>query len=186
MGLSFQARCAIRHAWTGPVACANQQRGRWGGPLRGAASPSTEAAQKLAFVKRGGFDLVAMVARDDNETKIDRAELSGVRHHLAFSAKIWLTRFALEVCSSQLSVRDVTSRPKTNAIEKRTSRGPPCGAMQHPQAFCCRSTRRSAVQVTMTSRAFFGGSSGIFAVRDVAWAKRTRLRFHWEQPLRRQ
>ena len=29
----------------------------------------------MAFAKRGGFDLVAMVARDDNETKIDSGPL---------------------------------------------------------------------------------------------------------------
>ncbi len=72
---NFQARYAIRHAWTGPVACANPRRGIWGGPPGGTASKGTEAAQKLAFAKRGGFDLVAMVARDDNETKIDSGPL---------------------------------------------------------------------------------------------------------------
>jgi hypothetical protein len=72
---NFQARYAIRHAWTGPVKCANPQRGIWGGPPGGVAHKGTEAAQKLAFAKRGGFDLVALVARDDNETKIDSGPL---------------------------------------------------------------------------------------------------------------
>ncbi len=71
---NFQARYAIRHAWTGAVKCANPRRGIWGGPPGGAAK-ATEAAQKLAFAKRGGVNLVAMVARDDNETKIDSAPL---------------------------------------------------------------------------------------------------------------
>ncbi len=72
---NFQARYAIRHAWTGPVSCANPQRGIWGGPPGGVAHKGTEAAQKLAFAKRGGFDLVAMVARDESETKIDSGPL---------------------------------------------------------------------------------------------------------------
>jgi hypothetical protein len=29
---NFQARYAIRHPWTGPIACAHPQRGVWGGP----------------------------------------------------------------------------------------------------------------------------------------------------------
>jgi len=72
---NFQGRYAIRHAWTGPVACKNPRRGIWGGPPGGVAHKGTEAAQNLAFAKRGGFDLVAMVARDENETKIDTAPL---------------------------------------------------------------------------------------------------------------
>jgi hypothetical protein len=74
---NFQARYAIRHAWAGAVSCANPQRGIWGGPPGGSgvASKQAEGAQKLAFAKRGGFDLVAMVARDDNETKIDSGPL---------------------------------------------------------------------------------------------------------------
>lgn len=72
---NFQARYAIRHAWTGPVACENPHRGIWGGPPGGMAKKGTEAAQQLAFAKRGGFDLVAMVARDESETKIDSGPL---------------------------------------------------------------------------------------------------------------
>jgi len=72
---NFQARYAIRHAWTGAVKCANPHRGIWGGPPGGTAAKGTEAAQNLAFAKRGGLDLVAMVARDDNETKIDSGPL---------------------------------------------------------------------------------------------------------------
>src|SRR5262249_33462883 len=29
---NFQGRYAIRHPWTGPIACANPRRGKWGGP----------------------------------------------------------------------------------------------------------------------------------------------------------
>ncbi|HRI70633.1 MAG TPA: DUF2330 domain-containing protein, partial [Polyangium sp.] len=72
---NFQARYAIRHPWTGPVKCANPRRGIWGGPPGGTPHKGIEAAQKLAFAKRGGMDLVAMVARDENETKIDSGPL---------------------------------------------------------------------------------------------------------------
>lgn len=40
---TFQGRYAILHPWTGAIACADPQRGRWGGPLnrgRGAATPA--------------------------------------------------------------------------------------------------------------------------------------------------
>ncbi|MBK9264989.1 MAG: hypothetical protein IPM54_35060 [Polyangiaceae bacterium] len=72
---NFQARYAIRHAWTGPVACANPRRGRWGGPPSGVAHKGTEAAQKLALQSVAALTWVAMVARDDNETKIDSGPL---------------------------------------------------------------------------------------------------------------
>jgi hypothetical protein len=71
---NFQARYAIRHAWTGAVSCANPQRGIWGGPPDGGAKKGPEAAQKLAFAKRG-MDLMSFVARDENETKIDSGPL---------------------------------------------------------------------------------------------------------------
>jgi MYXO-CTERM domain-containing protein len=72
---NFQARYAIRHAWEGAVTCASPRRGIWGGPPSGVAAKGIEAAQKLAFAKRGGFDLVSFVAKDDNETKIDSGPL---------------------------------------------------------------------------------------------------------------
>lgn len=73
---NFQARYAIRHPWTGPIECKEPRRNRWGG--RPPPPPSTEggapttatseppltgpiAAQKLAFVPRGGVSLGAML-----------------------------------------------------------------------------------------------------------------------------
>jgi hypothetical protein len=60
---NFQGRYAIRHAWTGPVQCANPQRGIWGGPPSGqtGAGGETRAARDLAFAPRGGIDLATMV-----------------------------------------------------------------------------------------------------------------------------
>jgi hypothetical protein len=71
---NFQARYAIRHAWTGPIACKEPVRGIWGGPPHGPANKGAAAAQKLAFAKRG-INLMAMVARDENETKINNDSL---------------------------------------------------------------------------------------------------------------
>jgi len=59
----FQARYAIRHWWTGPIACANPQRGVWGGPPDGNYQP-TIAANKLAFAPRGQLELGSVIKRD--------------------------------------------------------------------------------------------------------------------------
>jgi hypothetical protein len=62
---NFQARYAIRHAWTGPIACEHPVRGRWGGPPGNALMPTTpQAASKLAFAPRGGMKLAFMVRED--------------------------------------------------------------------------------------------------------------------------
>ncbi|MEO7328708.1 MAG: DUF2330 domain-containing protein, partial [Minicystis sp.] len=72
---NFQARYAIRHAWTGPVTCKSPRRGIWGGPPAGEQSKGIVAAQKIAFAPRGGAALVSFVARDSEETVIDSGPL---------------------------------------------------------------------------------------------------------------
>ncbi|HEU0033745.1 MAG TPA: DUF2330 domain-containing protein [Kofleriaceae bacterium] len=67
----FQARYAIRHRWTGPVACKNPQRGIWGGPPDGRYQP-TIAANKLAFAPRGKLQLASVVDRDVPEIGIKK------------------------------------------------------------------------------------------------------------------
>jgi uncharacterized protein (TIGR03382 family) len=50
---NFQARYAVRHPWTGPIACESPRRGRWGGPpssIVGSTKPVP--AQGLAFAPR--------------------------------------------------------------------------------------------------------------------------------------
>ena len=59
----FQARYAIRHAWTGPVTCEHPVRGVWGGPPGGNYQP-TIAASKLAFAPRGKLEVASVVKRD--------------------------------------------------------------------------------------------------------------------------
>jgi MYXO-CTERM domain-containing protein len=50
---NFQARYAIRHPWTGPIACQNPRRGVWGGPPNGMA-PAVKPAAKIGFMPRAG------------------------------------------------------------------------------------------------------------------------------------
>ena len=60
---NFQARFAIRHAWTGPIQCANPRRGVWGGPPNG-NEPSPTAATNIAFAPRGKIALPNLVNQD--------------------------------------------------------------------------------------------------------------------------
>ena len=61
---NFQARYAIRHTWTGAIACENPMRGRWGGPPDGTPPSAPQAAAKSAFAPRGGMKLAFMVRED--------------------------------------------------------------------------------------------------------------------------
>ncbi len=61
---NFQARYAIRHRWTGAIACENPVRGRWGGPPMGTPSEGPQAAAKSAFAPRGGMKLAFMLRED--------------------------------------------------------------------------------------------------------------------------
>ena len=61
---NFQARYAIRHPWTGPIACAQPRRGVWGGPWN--YREQTEEmimARKVAFAPRGKLSLRMVVKR---------------------------------------------------------------------------------------------------------------------------
>ena len=65
---NFQGRYAIRHEWTGPIACANPVRGVWGGPPAGqqiaADAGQPRPALDLAFVPRGKAQLAQIVRQD--------------------------------------------------------------------------------------------------------------------------
>jgi uncharacterized protein (TIGR03382 family) len=67
---NFQGRYAVRHRWTGPIACANPRRGVWGGPpqelyARPDFKPTgTKPAVGLAFAPRGQVELAKEVRQD--------------------------------------------------------------------------------------------------------------------------
>jgi len=58
---NFQARYAIRHPWTGAIACEHPVRGVWGGPPEGVASESPRAAMNLAFTDRSASKLTELI-----------------------------------------------------------------------------------------------------------------------------
>jgi len=58
---NFQARYAIRHRWTGPIACNNPKRGIWGGNPKGDGLPPAVAARNLAAAPRGTLALTKHV-----------------------------------------------------------------------------------------------------------------------------
>ena len=68
---NFQARYAIRHPWTGPIKCANPQRGIWGSPPPGVqGDTSAKPALKVAFAPRGQVDLAGFLRDGVPELKI--------------------------------------------------------------------------------------------------------------------
>jgi hypothetical protein len=66
---NFQGRYIVRHPWLGEIACENPVRGQWGGPS-GSKTPSTSAAQDVAFAPRGGLKLTESIAEDISELGI--------------------------------------------------------------------------------------------------------------------
>jgi MYXO-CTERM domain-containing protein len=69
---NFQARYIIRHYWDGPVACANPQFGRWGGPPSGhQGDASMKVARDLAFVERDAKLDTFVTAAAHNELGLD-------------------------------------------------------------------------------------------------------------------
>jgi hypothetical protein len=60
---NFQARYAIRHWWSGPIACSNPIRGRWGGPPNG-RMPRASAGTNLAFAPRNRGRLPRFLVND--------------------------------------------------------------------------------------------------------------------------
>ena len=71
---NFQGRYAIRHAWTGPIACAAPKRGRWvGEPPAGqqiAGDGAPKSATNVAFAPRGQIALPDVVAQDIPELAV--------------------------------------------------------------------------------------------------------------------
>jgi hypothetical protein len=73
---NFQGRYAIRHAWTGAVACQSPTRGIWGGPPgqgRGSTPPPPAPATKLAYAPRGTVQLATIIRSDVPELDLKAA-----------------------------------------------------------------------------------------------------------------
>lgn len=60
---SFQARYAVRHAWSGPLTCKEPRRGTWGAPWRdaGAKDQAPLTATRLAYAPRGNVTLASFL-----------------------------------------------------------------------------------------------------------------------------
>jgi MYXO-CTERM domain-containing protein len=58
---NFQARYAIRHPWTGPIACKNPRRGVWGGPPNSEMAKAVQPAAKIGFLPRAGANVSAFL-----------------------------------------------------------------------------------------------------------------------------
>jgi hypothetical protein len=75
---NFQARYAIRHPWTGPIACDSPRRGVWGGPPANqqiaAGAGQVKPALDLAFVPRGKAQLARLVRQDVPEIDVKAAQ----------------------------------------------------------------------------------------------------------------
>ena len=67
----FQARYAVRHAWTGAIKCKDPARGIWTGRPDGSEAPVV-AASKVAFAPRGKLQLGDVITRDVTEIDLKK------------------------------------------------------------------------------------------------------------------
>jgi hypothetical protein len=72
---NFQGRYAVRHPWSGPIACASPRRGVWGGPPPSETGYKPQSAMDLAFVPRGGIQLASFVQTPIPELGLPLPEL---------------------------------------------------------------------------------------------------------------
>ena len=75
---NFQGRYAIRHRWTGKVACQNPIRNRWGGPPNG-ARPTPQPALGLAFAPRGTVQIAKVIKQDVPEIGLKKGVLEPIK-----------------------------------------------------------------------------------------------------------
>jgi hypothetical protein len=70
---NFQGRYAIRHPWTGPIACENPVRGVWGGPPSGQEQQIVKPATNTAFAPRNA-KLASFLVADNAELDVKVSE----------------------------------------------------------------------------------------------------------------
>ncbi|MDB4935316.1 MAG: hypothetical protein JWP87_2288 [Labilithrix sp.] len=61
---AFQGRYAIRHAWSGPIACEKPVRNVWGGPPNGLDNGAAKPAVGLAYAPRENVQLASFLRSD--------------------------------------------------------------------------------------------------------------------------
>jgi hypothetical protein len=61
---TFQGRYAVRHPWTGPIACAAPVRNVWGGPPNGLDNGGAKPALGLAYAPRQNVQLTSFLRSD--------------------------------------------------------------------------------------------------------------------------
>jgi hypothetical protein len=66
---------AIRHRWTGPIACDKPRRGIWGGPPDGGGKKPPQPALNLAFAPRGAVQLASSIHGDVPEIGLRKGVL---------------------------------------------------------------------------------------------------------------
>jgi hypothetical protein len=76
---NFQGRYAIRHRWTGPIACDKPRRGIWGGPPDGGGKKPPQPALNLAFAPRGAVQLASSIHGDVPEIGLRKGVLEPAR-----------------------------------------------------------------------------------------------------------
>ncbi|MBS2017327.1 MAG: DUF2330 domain-containing protein [Deltaproteobacteria bacterium] len=64
---TFQGRYAVRHPWSGPIACANPIRNRWGGPPNGITNGPAKPALGLAYAARDNVQFASFLRTDVSE-----------------------------------------------------------------------------------------------------------------------
>jgi hypothetical protein len=74
---NFQGRYAIRHPWTGPIACANPRRGMWGGPPPQVPRTGPVPARDTAFAPRGTIQLASLVKSNVTELDLGAGPIAG-------------------------------------------------------------------------------------------------------------
>jgi hypothetical protein len=61
---AFQGRYAVRHPWTGPIACEAPSRNVWGGPPNGLDNGPAKPALGLAYASRDNVQLASFLRSD--------------------------------------------------------------------------------------------------------------------------
>lgn len=104
---NFQARYAIRHPWTGPIACSNPRRGIWGEPPNGVARPAAATAQDLGSIRRTTrLDLASMLVTSVPQLQLPaRATLQGNAPQRPWDLPGWVVAVVMSTLLGVAAIR---------------------------------------------------------------------------------